>query len=149
MEQATHQDLQANQAAAQQVQGAQGQLAGMSAPVPGAAAGMPGAAPGAPGAPPGAPQAFAAPAAPPPPPPQEESGFSWKDLAHGALDVAGLVPVVGEVADGANAAWYTAEGDYLNAGLSAAAAIPFAGWAATGLKAGIKAEKVLKGATEL
>jgi len=44
--------------------------------------------------------------------------------------------VVGEVADLANAAWYTAEGDYTMAALSAAAAIPFVGWAATGAKAG-------------
>ena len=59
-------------------------------------------------------------------------------IGHGLLDVAGLVPVVGEAADLANAAWYTAEGDYTMAALSAAAAIPFAGWAATGAKGVIK-----------
>ena len=145
MEQATQQELQANEAAASQVSGAQAQLASMTAPVPGAAGGVPGAA-GVPGAPLGAPPALAAtPAAPPAPPPEEESGFSWKDLGHAALDVAGLVPVVGEVADGANAAWYTAEGDYLNAGLSAAAMIPFAGWAATGIKAGLKTADAVGG----
>ncbi|WP_158842816.1 golvesin C-terminal-like domain-containing protein [Saccharothrix deserti] len=62
-------------------------------------------------------------------------------IGHAALDVAGLVPGVGEVADLANAAWYAAEGDYANAALSAAAAIPFAGWAATAVKAGKYAVK--------
>lgn len=50
------------------------------------------------------------------------------------LDIVGLIPGVGEVADGANAIIYTARGEYLNAGLSAGAMIPFAGWAATGGK---------------
>ncbi|MBB5959673.1 RHS repeat-associated protein [Saccharothrix tamanrassetensis] len=64
-----------------------------------------------------------------------------KDLGHAALDVAGLVPGVGEAADLANAAWYAAEGDHANAALSAAAAVPFAGWGATAVKAGKYAVK--------
>ncbi|MDG4822020.1 DNRLRE domain-containing protein [Asanoa sp. WMMD1127] len=60
--------------------------------------------------------------------------FSLSDIGHAALDVAGLVPGVGEVADLANAAWYAAEGDYANAALSAASAIPFAGYAASAVK---------------
>ncbi|MEU4743506.1 DNRLRE domain-containing protein, partial [Actinosynnema sp. NPDC023658] len=36
-------------------------------------------------------------------------GMSFSDIGHLALDVVGLVPVVGEVADLANAAWYAAE----------------------------------------
>ncbi|MFG1605155.1 DNRLRE domain-containing protein [Actinoplanes sp. NPDC049265] len=63
--------------------------------------------------------------------------FSLSDIGHAALDVAGLVPGVGEVADLANAAWYAAEGDYANAALSAASAIPFAGYAASAAK-GVK-----------
>ncbi len=55
-------------------------------------------------------------------------------IGHTALDVVGLVPVVGEVADLANAGWYAAEGNYVDAGLSAASAIPIAGWGATGAK---------------
>ena len=82
---------------------------------------------------------------------RDEDGGSWlSDLGHGALDVVGLVPGVGEVADLANAAWYTAEGNYGMAALSAAAAIPFAGWAATGAKGviyGTRAAKALEGAT--
>jgi RHS repeat-associated protein len=62
--------------------------------------------------------------------------FGWSDLGHAVLDVVGLVPVVGEAADLANAAWYAAEGDYANAALSAAAAVPFVGWGASAVKAG-------------
>ncbi|GGM19757.1 DNRLRE domain-containing protein [Micromonospora yangpuensis] len=60
--------------------------------------------------------------------------FSLSDVGHAALDVAGLVPGVGEVADLANAAWYAAEGDYGNAALSAASAVPFAGYGASAVK---------------
>ncbi|MGW8890055.1 golvesin C-terminal-like domain-containing protein [Streptomyces sp. NPDC055749] len=60
---------------------------------------------------------------------------SWcSDAGHLVLDVAGLVPVIGEPADGINALWYLAEGDTENAALSAAGMIPIAGWAATGAK---------------
>jgi RHS repeat-associated protein len=38
-------------------------------------------------------------------------GFSFSDIGHAVLDVAGLVPVVGEVADVANGIWYAAEGN--------------------------------------
>ncbi len=64
---------------------------------------------------------------------------SISDIGHTSLDVLGMVPVVGEVADLANAGWYAAEGDYTNAALSAAGAIPFAGNAATAAKWGKKA----------
>lgn len=50
---------------------------------------------------------------------------------HTVLDVLGFVPGFGEIADGVNALWYTGEGNYVDAGLSASAMIPFAGWAAT------------------
>ncbi|WP_427885160.1 putative adhesin [Kribbella sp. GL6] len=74
------------------------------------------------------------------------------DIGHAILDGIGLIPVVGEVADLANAGWYAAEGDYVNAALSAASAIPVAGYAATAAKAtkyankGLKAAKAAKGA---
>lgn len=81
----------------------------------------------------------AAPTPPPQPPAeQDDGGGFWNNLGHGVLDVAGLVPVLGEPADGINAAWYGAEGDELNAALSAAGMIPFAGWGATAAKIGIK-----------
>jgi RHS repeat-associated protein len=61
-------------------------------------------------------------------------GMSWSDLGHMALDVVGLVPGLGEVADLANCGWYAAEGNYVDAALSCASAIPFAGYGATAAK---------------
>ena len=57
---------------------------------------------------------------------------------HTGLDLLGLVPGIGEFADGANALIYAGGGDYLNAGVSAAGMIPFAGSAATGGKLAAK-----------
>jgi len=54
-----------------------------------------------------------------------------------------MIPVVGEVADLANAGLYLAEGDYTNAALSAAAMIPIIGGAAIAAKYANKASKVL------
>ncbi|MFD4655785.1 SpvB/TcaC N-terminal domain-containing protein [Kitasatospora sp. NPDC058444] len=71
---------------------------------------------------------------------------SWKTIGHTTLDVVGMVPVVGEVGDLANAGWYAAEGDYVNAGLSAASAIPGAGYAANAAKYGNKALDAAKAA---
>jgi hypothetical protein len=82
-------------------------------------------------------------------PTRADGGF-LSDIGHGILDVAGLVPVAGEAFDGINAAWYAAEGDMLNAGLSAAAMVPIGGWFATGAKVGIKGTKAAtKGADEV
>jgi hypothetical protein len=58
----------------------------------------------------------------------------WKDLAHGLLDLAGLIPVVGEPADLINGVWYYADGDVINGSLSVGSAIPFLGYAAVGGK---------------
>lgn len=69
---------------------------------------------------------------------------SFSDIGHTVLDVAGMVPVLGEAADLANAGWYAAEGDYTNAALSAASAIPFAGNAATAAKWADKANDVYR-----
>ena len=46
---------------------------------------------------------------------------------HTALDVLGFIPVIGTGADLLNAGVYAAEGDWLNAGLSATSAIPLVG----------------------
>lgn len=56
-------------------------------------------------------------------PPEKKSWWSkWGDVVHTGLDILGAVPVVGIVADGANAAIYAAEGDYVNAAISGASA---------------------------
>jgi hypothetical protein len=57
---------------------------------------------------------------------------------HAGLDAAGLLPGAGAVPDLINAAVYAAEGDYGNAALSAMAAIPGSGDAATVTKYGAK-----------
>ena len=79
-------------------------------------------------------------APPPKPTPKEESW--WKscgsDALHTTLDVVGMIPGVGEVADGANALVYLAEGDKVSAALSAAAMLPVGGQAATAGKWGRK-----------
>ena len=74
-------------------------------------------------------------------PTKEEKSWweSWgSDVIHTGLDVVGSIPGVGEIADGANALIYLAEGDKVNAAISAAAMIPGAGMAATGAKYGKK-----------
>lgn len=70
---------------------------------------------------------------------QSGGGWSWSAVGHITLDVFGMVPVVGNVADGINAAWYAAEGEWLDAALSSVALIPGAGQAVTLAKPAIKA----------
>ncbi|MEI2578247.1 hypothetical protein [Scytonema sp. PRP1] len=74
-----------------------------------------------------------------------------EDFGHGALDAAGFIPLAGAAFDGVHAAWYLAKGDKVNAALSAASAIPFAGDAfAAGKLAtkGVIAAKGLKSVSE-
>jgi hypothetical protein len=65
------------------------------------------------------------------PPPGDGSilpdGWTWGDIGHGVLDVVGVVPLFGEGADLVNAAWYAAEGNYLDAGLSVISMVPVVG----------------------
>ena len=79
----------------------------------------------------------------------EDTSNPLANLGHTALDLGGLIPGIGELADGTNAAWYAAEGDHLNAGLSAAAMIPIAGWGATGGKLAGKGFKAAKTGSEI
>lgn len=68
-------------------------------------------------------------------------GTAILDGVQTGLDVVGLIPGVGEIADGVNALIYTGRGDYVNAAISTAAMIPIVGWAATGGKLTNKAVK--------
>lgn len=45
-----------------------------------------------------------------------------------------MIPLIGEPADGVNSLLYAYEEDYVNAGLTSAAMIPFVGWGATTTK---------------
>ncbi|HYE53578.1 MAG TPA: AHH domain-containing protein [Chitinophagaceae bacterium] len=57
-----------------------------------------------------------------------------KETIHVLLDVAGMVPVIGEVADLTNGLIYAIEGDGVNAVISVAGAVPFVGWYSTGAR---------------
>lgn len=63
---------------------------------------------------------------------------------HSLLDAIGFIPLVGEVADLANAVWYLSEGNYVYAGLSASAMIPVLGNATTGGKYAYKGTNKVK-----
>lgn len=81
-------------------------------------------------------------------PPEKKSWWSkWGDVVHTGLDILGAVPVVGIVADGANAAIYAAEGDYVNAAISGASAaanlIPGGGAAMKAGKAAVAVGKTV------
>lgn len=77
------------------------------------------------------------------------SPATWKEAGHTALDGAGMIPAVQELANGANAIWYATEGDWTNAGISAAGMIPIAGDAAIGARLIAKGAKYVKNANEL
>jgi hypothetical protein len=79
---------------------------------------------------------------------QEAQSGGVSGLVHGALDVAGLAPVVGEPADLVNAGLYKAEGRNTEAALSAGGAIPILGWGATAGKAAYNLEKATDAADE-
>ncbi|WP_427138636.1 T7SS effector LXG polymorphic toxin [Psychrobacillus psychrodurans] len=70
------------------------------------------------------------------------------DSLQFGLDIAGLIPVVGEIADGANGLIYTARGDALNATLSFSAMIPVVGMASTGGKLAVKGSKAIEEAQD-
>ena len=70
-----------------------------------------------------------------------DSKIYWeasKDLIHIGLDIFGLVPLIGELADLTNGVLYTIEGDGVNATLSYSSAIPLAGWATASTKLALK-----------
>ena len=62
---------------------------------------------------------------------------------QGALDLLGFIPALGEGADLLNAFIYTLSGDEINAGISIAACLPFAGWAATATRVGKRFTKLI------
>jgi len=73
----------------------------------------------------------------------------YLDATQTALDVIGLIPAFGEVADCINGTISLARGDYADAALSFAAMVPFAGGIATGLKQTRKAKKAKAGVYDL
>jgi len=82
-------------------------------------------------------------------PPKSKNWWSqYGSWVHSGLDVLGAVPIVGVIADGANAVIYTAEGDYGNAALSSASVaanfIPGGGAMMKAGKLANKASRLLK-----
>lgn len=80
---------------------------------------------------------------------RKEGGWTASDVGHLVLDIVGLAPVVGEWADGLNAAWYFSEGRVFEGSMSLAATAPGLGVGATIAKWGKKAadtSAILKGA---
>lgn len=87
-------------------------------------------------------------------PEEQDLGTKILDGVQLGLDIAGLVPGFGEIADLANAGISLARGDYVGAALSLVAAIPLAGWfgaagkaARRGAKA-VASKKLVKETTE-
>lgn len=74
--------------------------------------------------------------------PKAEEPSALSEAVHTVLDVVGMIPLVGELADGANALLYAAEGDYANAALSAASMVPLAGNVVGAAKLGKRVLKV-------
>jgi Pretoxin HINT domain len=68
---------------------------------------------------------------------------SFSSIGHATLDVAGLVPGLGEPADLINGAWYAAQGNEVDAALSFASAVPIAGYGASAVKAAKYGDKAV------
>lgn len=81
-------------------------------------------------------------------PAEDDTGTKILDSLQTTLDVAGLIPGVGEIADLANAGISLARGDYAGAALSLVSAIPFAGWFGTAGKAARRGAKAAEEASE-
>ncbi|WP_254612969.1 RHS repeat-associated core domain-containing protein [Brevibacillus sp. HB1.1] len=79
---------------------------------------------------------------------EEDSGWGFLDSLQLGLDIVGMIPVIGEVADVVNAGISVARGDYAGAAMSLAAAIPGAGTAVTAAKLTTKAVKATKAMTK-
>ncbi|CRM52120.1 hypothetical protein HX810_06525 [Pseudomonas salomonii] len=76
----------------------------------------------------------------------EEEGITGEQILDGiqlGLDIVGLVPVFGEIADIGNAGLSAVRGDYVGAGLSLLSAIPFVGYVGTAGKASRYGAKIV------
>ena len=64
--------------------------------------------------------------------------LNWKNLGHAILNGLGLIPVIGEAFDIANAIWYAHDGEYGMAALSMMSALPMIGNIASGIMTAAK-----------
>ena len=81
---------------------------------------------------------------------EEPSRDSWGRISewlHTSLDLSGLIPGYGEVADAFNALFYIAEGRFGDAAISALAIIPFVGSVGTAGRVAVRGVRRVRGAT--
>ena len=74
--------------------------------------------------------------------PTEDEESTGETIAHTVADAAGFIPGIGDAVDLAHAGVYALQGRGVEAGITAAAAVPFAGWA-------VGAEKLGKAGTKI
>ncbi len=80
--------------------------------------------------------------------PPESGGDILDSIAKGghlAVDIAGMLPVIGSLADAVNTGWYALEGDWVNAAQSAVGVLPVLGDMAMATKMVIGAGPAAKG----
>ena len=78
-------------------------------------------------------------------PSYEELKFGdGKDFLHILLGGCGMVPVVGEPCDGADAAVYASDGDWGNAAISGGSTVPLWGWLPSGARWGNRGKNAAK-----
>lgn len=80
--------------------------------------------------------------------PPESGGDILDSIAKGghlAVDIAGMLPVIGSLADAVNTGWYALEGDWVNAAQSAVGVLPVLGDMAMATKMVIGAGLAVKG----
>jgi hypothetical protein len=68
--------------------------------------------------------------------------MSPSEIGHTVINVAGMIPVIGAPADAINAGWYAVQGDWKDAALSVATAIPGVGDFVGGVRLGTTALKI-------
>jgi hypothetical protein len=71
------------------------------------------------------------------------------DVGHGALDAAGMVPIVGEVFDGINAVWYYKQRNYVLAGAGVLGMMPLLGNFSTAGKTAVKGTNFVREIEEM
>lgn len=76
--------------------------------------------------------------------PTEDEESTAETITHAAADLLGFVPVFGDAVDLAHAGVYALQGKGVDAGLTAAAAVPFIGWGAGAGKLGKAGGKIGK-----
>ncbi|WP_051754879.1 RHS repeat-associated core domain-containing protein [Kitasatospora purpeofusca] len=79
----------------------------------------------------------------------KENYSTISNIGHTVLDVAGMIPVIGDACDIVNGVWYAAEGDWKNAAMSLVAVVPVIGSAATAARVASKVAKAVDTATDV